>query len=916
MIRSKKEKQTFYQEFLKIYNEVSNDSMKNDIYDIYPMAYLAKYFKLKKYVQLGIDNGTSFLSMAYTFTHNKGVSLGITNDFNDTSYSNVVLLKERFKLSRFSYIISDSELEEEIGSDIASIDMLNINSNFIKEDIEDNLDKYLKLLNENGFLVFTNLDSIYKDVIINYKEKNNSGQTMQMIPVINTDNFNLFMKTTETTKQLNEINIIKKKLEHLRSKLHNVEDVIDEKVTSVLVGILTYNHEKYIKECIDSVLMQEGSFKLKVVIINDCSTDNSNEIIKRVIESNKKDNIEIEYFYYEKNKGLIENLKTIVHLARDYDYLTFCEGDDYWISSDRIATHIDFLKNHPEVGVSFNSIKLYYNDTQEMKSFDYQESLAEGIYQCESLISFNYIGNFSCCFYDGTLMHKIPDGLFDMFTVDWMFNIYCATMSDIGYIKSDMTVYRKHSEGVWTGLGRINSTKKLIGYIDQYNKFTNFDYDRYFCETRELTLIKENNQYTESANLIIIDDIFPSALSGFRYQEFTSYLEHIEGTKILTTGITLPALGEKSVYEIIMDYKRKHPEFGDKVICFDGVWKPIECKLLYFTFLNNVYSCLKFAEENKIPFVFTLYPGGGFAIDNKDSNRVLNRVFKSPCFRKVIVTQKITYDYLINNKFCPREKIEFIFGVVTPLEKIEKAKKLNKRNYGVDKDKLDVCFVAHKYTPYGEDKGYDVFVDVAKQLTKKHNNIYFHVVGSFDENVLDVSEIKDRIIFYGQRDQEWLDNFFDDKDIILSPNIHDKIFKGSFDGFPTASCTDAGLKKVAIFCTDELKLNQGRFIDNEDIVIIPHNSAEIVKIIESFLKNPKKLKDIGEKGQEKIIRLYNFEAQIEPRIKILKEESGKPLILTEEDIRKLNKLPLKQKVKNFAKKYGPKWLKNLYHKLK
>ena len=113
--------------------------------------------------------------------------------------------------------------------------------------------------------------------------------------------------------------------------------------------------------------------------------------------------------------SLIENLKTIAHLAKDYDYLTFCEGDDYWLTSNRIETHINYLKKHPEVGVSFNEIKLYYNDVNIIIDCDIQRNMDEGIYNCESLATWNFIGNFSCCFYDGTLMSKIPDELFDMF---------------------------------------------------------------------------------------------------------------------------------------------------------------------------------------------------------------------------------------------------------------------------------------------------------------------------------------------------------------------------------------------------------------------------------------------------------------------------------------------------------------------
>ncbi|MBU3112293.1 glycosyltransferase family 4 protein [Clostridium lacusfryxellense] len=373
--------------------------------------------------------------------------------------------------------------------------------------------------------------------------------------------------------------------------------------------------------------------------------------------------------------------------------------------------------------------------------------------------------------------------------------------------------------------------------------------------------------------MVIVDDIFPHPVSGFRYQEFLSYCESFNLIKILTTGLSVHALGNKNLSELILDFKNKFTEFRDKVEKFVSL-DNIKCKLLYFVFLNNAAAFVEMAEVKRIPFVFTLYPGGGFDLNNLYSDNKLKRVLESPYFKKVIVTQKITYDYLIVKKFCKPEQIEYIFGVVTPLDKIER-EYTDKKHFGIDKDRLDICFVAHKYTQFGQDKGYDVFVKVAKEMLKMHSNINFHVVGNFDEKVIDILEIKGKITFYGIQLPNWFDEFYRDKDIILSPNIPGMLSKGSFDGFPTASCTDAGLCKTAIFCTDPLNLNNSHFIDTEQIVIIEKDAVKIIEKIEYYYSNPEKLRNICENGYIAIKDLYGYDSQIAPRIKLLKNEMEK-----------------------------------------
>src|SRR5207244_13412192 len=106
-----------------------------------------------------------------------------------------------------------------------------------------------------------------------------------------------------------------------------------------------------------------------------------------------------------------------------------------------------------------------------------------------------------------------------------------------------------------------------------------------------------------------------------------------------------------------------------------------------------------------------------------------------------------TTNYLIINSFCDKEMVEFSDSGVFPSEYLASSGSV-KKYYKQDNCTFDVCFVAHKYMPRGIDKGYDVFIEVAKKLSKSHKDIYFHVVGSIDKHDIDVRGIDESKRFY------------------------------------------------------------------------------------------------------------------------------------------------------------------------
>lgn len=687
------------------------------------------------------------------------------------------------------------------------------------------------------------------------------------------------------------------------------------------VVITAYNHEKYITQCLQGILNQKGDFQLEIIVGDDCSADNTRKILE---EFQGRYPAIISVFPPGKNLGITKNLKRCLD-ACSGKYIAICEGDDYWTDEKKLQKQMMYLEAHPDLSMCFSAFDIYYEDKNLLEPFADQVTLKKEFLTTEDLIQNNYIGNFSCCMYRRDVVEKLPPGIFEVFTVDWMFNMACGQFGNIGYMPERMSVYRKHSQGAWAGMEELKKLKELSRLIDVYNDLFDYKYNDLFLQFKEVVenqvalqsrlyetqssdskesdvkirqtrvslfqklkaltkrmFVKpeqiaagpksaDQRLQTTNVDLLILDTIFPHPLSPFRLEEFTGYLDYFPKSIVVSTGNDLHLLQEtRGIHQVIEDYERTRPDLKNRVKAASGTLKGYQAKLAYLTFMNNVLLFIDILEAAKIPFIFTLYPGGGFALNNTTVDSSLSRIFASEQFRKVIVTQKVTRDYLLRKQFCTPEQIEFIYGVVTPSALLNHEFQ-KKSCFGINKDVLDICFVAHKYTPKGEDKGYDIFIETAKKLASRHGNINFHVVGGFTESDIPLEDIQNKVAFYGLQQSEWFDRFYADKDIILSPNIPFTLHEGSFDGFPTASCTEAGLRKVAIFCTDELDMNI-KFTRDVDIVIVPHNSDKIVASIEYFYTYPEELQQLARRGAAKIRDVYSFENQVLPRIKVIEQE--------------------------------------------
>jgi glycosyltransferase involved in cell wall biosynthesis len=126
----------------------------------------------------------------------------------------------------------------------------------------------------------------------------------------------------------------------------------------VSVSMLTYNHEKYIAQAIESVLKQKTDFPIELIIGEDCSTDGTRAIVDAY--AGKHPGI-IRVLTGQANVGALANAIRVTNACRG-KYLATLEGDDFWNDELKLQKQVDFLEHNPEYGLVHSDVNHWYEE--------------------------------------------------------------------------------------------------------------------------------------------------------------------------------------------------------------------------------------------------------------------------------------------------------------------------------------------------------------------------------------------------------------------------------------------------------------------------------------------------------------------------------------------------------------------------
>lgn len=638
----------------------------------------------------------------------------------------------------------------------------------------------------------------------------------------------------------------------------------------VSVCMITYNHEKYISAAIDSVLTQDTNFDFDLIIANDGSSDLTDSIIQEYIGNHPLGH-KIKYLKNTQNIGMMPNFTQALQQCSG-EYVALCEGDDYWTNSKKLQKQVDFLDNNQEFSICFHRAQInkdgHISDdtiTRKVKAVTTISDLAQGNYMHTCTV-----------LYRNHLIKELPDYFSQSPVGDYFLHMLNSRYGDIYCMDEIMAVYRIHDTSYWSSKNQAQRVRIWIDFLEKIKP----NFDTKVCKEIDLQIHRLSNMKRgvrfrllklfdlEQKEVVIFDDMVPSLLSPWRNYEYAKICEEFKNVKIYTTLTTYmhynQGLTRPENQELLCNL---YPSMREKIWKLRK-YKIYRTKLAYFIFYNNLVAFYPILKSQKIPFTFTLYPGGGFCFDNSTIDSFLKEVFRDSLCKGVVVTQNCVKDYLIKNKICREGQITSIPGVSLNLEKEQG----HTYSYNKDGDRTHLLFFANKYTSDGSDKGFDTFQRVILGLRHLIPNFTFTVIGGFTKNDLVDDSLSHIIDFKGVLNETEFENVLQKTHINLSANQPFKIFEGSFDGFPLATCVIASLFGNVNLMTDYFNESPSTGLaEGVDYIKITTDVDAIIEKILLLHSDRELMRTIALNGREKSLEIYSCKRQIVPRITHLKK---------------------------------------------
>lgn len=235
----------------------------------------------------------------------------------------------------------------------------------------------------------------------------------------------------------------------------------------VSVIVITYNHEDFIKDCLEGILMQRCDFPIEVIVGEDKSTDNTLEIC---LDYQKRYPHFFRVLTWQENLGPNANFLRCWGRARG-KYVAICEGDDYWIDPDKLAKQVAVMYQYPSARICGARVRVISNSKIE----EFGPKKIKKFYNLGDVLE-NYIFHTSTYLFRSDNIN-LPQETYSIKYLDYFLQILFALKGNLICLQEIVSVYRHHPGGISVGSSRLQHSKMIIEvykkvypYLDSYHK--------------------------------------------------------------------------------------------------------------------------------------------------------------------------------------------------------------------------------------------------------------------------------------------------------------------------------------------------------------------------------------------------------------------------------------------------------------
>jgi glycosyltransferase involved in cell wall biosynthesis len=245
-------------------------------------------------------------------------------------------------------------------------------------------------------------------------------------------------------------------------------------VPLVSVQMITFNHERFVAQAIESVLMQKTDFIVELVIGEDCSADSTRTICEKY-ERTYPDRIRL--LAFECNLGMHANSRRTQEACRG-KYIALLEGDDYWTDPLKLQIQVDLLERDDSLVMVYHNVEYRYEGKSGNEICAFPVAGKNGLLppapartNFQDIVKGRVIPTLSVVYRAGVI-RGYPVWTFTLAMADWPFFALLLQHGSALYLNRVMAVYRQHGGGVWSSIdvgqrlaGMMKAARTICGNI-------------------------------------------------------------------------------------------------------------------------------------------------------------------------------------------------------------------------------------------------------------------------------------------------------------------------------------------------------------------------------------------------------------------------------------------------------------------